>query len=274
MIPQLEELRVVFPKEAYGRGSHEPLTGRSHIVLPHLKTIDICCASAWIEAFLAAIEAPALDHLSIRFTDDDGVSSPELANFISRTFASPFTSVNLVFRGIDSQILIYGPSLARESWCVYLNIGYPAYDVQLASVSDIFTSLASTLSSVTSLQMDGWGSDYFNGIRRYDDYGSIPPEWYQEDERDLFYSMLEPFSGVDTLYINPGLADPVGCLISGEPLEEDVLPRLVNLRVELDGKKFKYKEDEISGFFQKFVNEREQMGQEVQLDVSSICYYA
>ncbi|KAI0266138.1 hypothetical protein BC834DRAFT_875634 [Gloeopeniophorella convolvens] len=182
---------------------------------------------------------------------------------------SPLTSVTLAFHGETSRIWIYDGPSSGSQWCIYLKVGYPAYDVQLASVYNICTSLAPMLSSVETLEMGGAGPVHWSGNRFFDDYGSIPPEWYHEIEPGLFYAILEPFSGLGTLYIGHGLADPIAYLIrTWGPLGSGHFPRLANLRVGLDGKTFKYDGDKVSRIFRWFVDKRKRTGQEIQLDFS------
>ncbi|KAI0266137.1 hypothetical protein BC834DRAFT_1041373 [Gloeopeniophorella convolvens] len=273
MMSQLEELRVAFPKSTYGLGSHKRVSAFQYcspIVVPCLKRIHFRCASAWIEAVFAAIDAPALWQLRIRFTDNEIISSPELAAFISRTFASPFVFTKLSFDGEASRVWIHDKHDSTSSWRIYLKIGYPAYNIQLASFSNIFASLAARLSSVEHFDISAFFPPEHSGLWAYFEYGHVTREWLRDIEPGLVRSLLTPLLHLHKLDIGPAFVSSVESAINAElGGPPGILPRLAFINVAMNGDEMMYDEEGLVSCLQPFVDQRQQMGQEVQLVVTA-----
>ena len=216
----LESLALLFqsPRSCPDRETRQQPPS-THSVLPVLTLFRFKGVTEYLEDFVAYIDAPRLNELSITFFNDLVFDTPQFMQFISRTpMLSPLENVHINFWDEAAYVNFLSPTsgigdLSVEILCRGL-------DRQVSSVEQVCTSCLPSLSMSEDLYIYerlGWRLD-----------------WKGKIENGLWVELLHPFTGVKNLYlcwefagrIAPALQELVGDRIT------EVLPTLENIFLE------------------------------------------
>ena len=217
-LTSLEELYLQFDSpqsspDQENRGP--PLLTRS--VLPALTNFTFKGVYEYLEELVARIDTPRLYQSWTTFFHDIDFDTPELIQFITRTFGAP-NDVHVVF---DSRIACITPQRqASRSTDVRVEILCRVPDWQLSSLAQICTLSLPLLSTTESLFI-------------YEPVQS-QLDWKDGIENTEWLDLLFPFTAVKNFYLSkqfaPRITPALQELTGGRTIE--VLPTLQNLFLE------------------------------------------
>jgi hypothetical protein len=217
-LPNLEFLSVGFrsPLSRPLQINPPPLT---RAVLPALTRLRFTGVSEYFEDFVARIDTPLLEQLSIAFFLDLIFDIPQLHDFVARTEnLRPFNQAEIQFSGRTITVILGSPTRFE------LEIKCERSDWQLSSMTQIFSQQLPLLSHVEQLEI---------GERPWESVG-----WKDDPDMDssLWLELFQLFVAVQSLYVSKNLVLPVVAALQdlrvtgGTAVE--VLPALLNLSLE------------------------------------------
>ena len=213
-LPNLKHLSIGFrcPPSRPVQTTPPPLT---RAVLPALTFLSFTGASEYLEDFVAQIDTPILNQLSVVFFLDLIFDIPRLRDFIDRIKClGSFNQANVEFHRHKIKLAL-GPPIRFE-----LEIVCERADWQLSSMAQIFTQQLPLISRVENLEIHAGLSS--SRSRWQDDPDMDPSQWLE---------LFHPFVAVQTLYVSSLLVRPVATalqeLTGGRVLE--MLPALRDL---------------------------------------------
>jgi hypothetical protein len=192
----------------------------TRFVLPTLTEFYFKGANEYLEEFLARIDAPQINQLSITFFNDIDFDTPELVQFISRTPTfGEYDEARLIFHSRDALVRLRpqpGPSYYRT---VEVRILCQVSNWQLSSLAQICAWSLRLLLAMENLYIE----DPHSRLDLKDDIEDT--EWLD---------VLQPFTAVKNLYLSehfaPRIAPALQELTGGRTTE--VLPALQNILLE------------------------------------------
>ncbi|KAI0266120.1 hypothetical protein BC834DRAFT_1041364 [Gloeopeniophorella convolvens] len=237
LLPRLEKLRLTFhrcPESAPMDEHSTPLaTAEPHtlIPLPGLKYVRFRCTSAWMEAVAGPIHAPILRKLHLSLTDARTV--PEMPN-LAKLIVSEFCAIGslVALRDEFACIQLDHPRTSEDPHRhVDIKIDSTEYDVQLASVANLFTSLAPVLQSTKRLDLFAY--DPLQVHQTPDFSWGVSRQWRVEVEPGLWRRVLAPLEHLTMLGVDKPLGRAIGRALDtwGEGQPEAVLSRLGDILV-------------------------------------------
>jgi hypothetical protein len=217
-LPNLESLSVGFrsPLSRPLQINPPPLT---RAVLPALTRLRFTGVSEYFEDFVARIDTPLLEQLSIAFFLDLIFDIPQLHDFVARTenFRT-FNQAEIQFSGRTITAFLGSPTR------IELQIKCERSDWQLSSMTQIFSQQLPLLSHVEQLEIWAPRSEIIG--------------WKDDPDMDssLWLELFQLFVAVQSLYVSKNLVLPVVAALQdlrvtgGTAVE--VLPALLNLSLE------------------------------------------
>jgi hypothetical protein len=249
LMPQLESLVIRF---------HSPIPNCdvvntpivTHVTLPNLRNFEFKGVSAYLEGLLAWISAPVLSTLEVHFFNQLTFTVPHLLQFM-QTSENPISNVvSLAFHGNSILLITHSLDQNWQKRTLWLDIKCRHLDWQVASAAQILGTISPVLSVVKDLELD------------HEEH-SLSSEWHDEVDRAQWRELLRPFSNVNTLHVDEGLAGEISRSLRSEdgemPLE--ILPNLLELECLGTGST-----NAFSDAFTPFVNERQAAGHPVRLE--------
>ena len=214
--------RSVQPRPNQASRRPPPLT---RVVLPSLVSCHFHGVSEYLEGFVAQIDVPLLDVVTIAFFNQLIFNTPQLLQFLSRA-----EGLNIINQAtvafFHNEVVI---RLSQKTETADHTVDYTALSVaisctqsdwQLSSLAQICVSSLPHLSTLERL-------DIHEDRRR-------PPAWQDDIENSQWMEFLQPFIAVKDLYLSKQVALCVAPFlqeISRETTPE-VLPALQNLFLE------------------------------------------
>ena len=185
-------------------------------ILPALTCFEFKGVSEYLEHFLARIDAPSLDLISITFFHQLIFDIPQLAQFMKRTTR---------FGALNEAHVDFGPSCVQVGYLPPQifdgksgsRILCGMLDWQLSSLAQVSTSFYPSISKVEHL--------YFYGDRY------MLSQWQDDTENMQWLDIFHPFTGVKNLYVVKEISQPIAFILQ-ELVGEDVLPALESLFLE------------------------------------------
>ena len=201
-----------------------PLMRRS---LPALTRVSFKGVSEYLEDFVARIDTPHLDRLSITFFNQLTFDTPHLAQFIGRIpkFYSP-NEAWIVFR--DSVVEATLPSPTRSFGYEALTLGISSRepDWQLSSLAQLCRTSLPPHASVEDLYIIQGG-------------GYMSPRWQNDIENSQWLEAFHLFSTTKNLYLSeefsPRIAPALQELVGGGTTEVLLTLRSLFLEVQPSG---------------------------------------
>ena len=216
-LPNLGLLSIGFrsPLSRPIQTNRPPLT---RTALPALTRLLFHGVSEYLEDFIARIDTPLLNQLSVVLFMDLIFHIPRLHDFIHRTDGLvPCNQAFMEFTG--SMVKIILGSQARFE----MEVRCERLDWQLSSMTQIFSQQLPLLSHIEQLE-----------IR--EGYWSKDKRWKDDPDMDssLWLELFHLLIAVQSLYVSKTLAPPVAVALQelGEARTMEVLPALKNLSLE------------------------------------------
>ena len=196
---------------------HLPPSTRS--VLPVLNSFWFKGVSEYLEEFVACIDTPQLECLSINFFNDIVFNIPHFSQFVDRTpMSRALENTHIVFWHDGASVnSSFRPSRGRS---FEVKILCKAWDSQVSFLEQACTSFLPRLSTLQDLYIY--------------EYPRQQPDWTDRIENWLWLELLHPFTAVKNLYLSrklaPLIAPALQELVERRMTEE--LPVLQNIFFE------------------------------------------
>jgi len=202
-----------------------PLPPPTCFVLPALTRLTFTGVYEYLEDLLARIDAPRLNHLSIRFFMDLEFDVPQLHRLINhaeqfKAYGHHDADVAIFNHGIQLDLCPRTGLVDYNSPVLMLGINCKELDWQLSSLAQVCISSFPLISTLEELK-----------IREFEFRSSL---WKEDMEDTQWLEFLDPFTSLKNLYLTDEISRHVcGALqeLSGERATE-VLPSLRNLFVD------------------------------------------
>jgi hypothetical protein len=169
-----------------------------------------------LEEFVARIDTPRLLQFWIKFFNDIDFETPELIQFITRTFEAP-KDVHVTFGSRTASFTLEQQALLVSAASVRVAISCSVPDWQLSFLAQVGTSCLPLLSTTESLYI----------------YEQLQLDWKDGIENIEWLELLLPFTAVKDVYLSkqfaPRIAPALQELTEGGT---DVLPTLQNIFLE------------------------------------------
>jgi hypothetical protein len=223
-LTSLQELQLGFesPQSCPDLENQRPFLS-TRFVLPTLTAFWFKGVNEYLEEFVARIDAPQVDLLSITFFNDIDFDSPELIQFISRTPAlGVYDEAHLTFHNHEALVRLRPQTEPSDDRMVKVKILCQVSNWQLSSLAQICASSLRLLLTMENLYIDE------NLYSQYD--------WEsKEDVEDTeWLDLLRPFTAVKNLYLSrhfvPRIAYALLEVTRGRTT--DALPALQNVLLE------------------------------------------
>ena len=229
-LTSLELLRLKFQSSRY----HPDLAIRrlfppTRSVLPALTIFSFKGVCEYLDDFVARIDAPRVDDLSITFFNDIVFDAPQFTKFINRTptLKAP-ENASVIFEDRAASVSF---SQTSGSGSFKVRISCRDLDWQISSLEQVCTSCLPPLSSTEDLYIypDPYSRPHWQNNNPFS-----RPHWQDNIENSLWLELLHPFTAVKNLYLSeesaPFIAPALQELVEGRPTE--VLPTLQNIFLE------------------------------------------
>ena len=218
---QLKSLTIYF--DFTMSRSHIPTPSLGHMVLPALTRLKFYGVIKYLEAIVARIDTPLLDHADLKFFDTLAFEIPHLSHFIRRTsqLGSP-THAQIASSGIGFSLgLFHLPRTPTTtiSRRLRLQITCMHFNGQLSAIPPISSQLSPFLSGVRLLELYAFPS-LPNGSKDIDS-----ARWVE---------LLQPFSKVEKLCVAAEVVLDIARVLQRVTAEPDLelLPALRALLLE------------------------------------------
>ena len=256
-LPYLEELSIGFAIAIPPPSSEQELLPPSipPVTLPtlRLRRLTFRGEGAYFDDFVAQINAPLLERLSLALFFDPIFSLRNLNQFIRRTEGFKCLVSRVIFNK-DGVSLDAGNYEQEGIGKFSLRVNCESLDWQIGAATQVCSALGNILSSVEKLVLDL-------------DKDGTPSDWDNTLDNIVWHELLLPFIGVKKLHIGFSLILELSRAL-GSVAEEFVLGFLPDLQ-EL-GVQFEI--NHAIKLFNLFVETRESMGRHVQLLALPIPY--
>jgi hypothetical protein len=194
--------------------------------LPALTRLSFKGVSEYLEDFVARIDTPQLDRVSITFFNQLIFDTPHLSQFISRIpkFRSP-DEARIVFHDSVVEVTLPSPTRRFGYEAFTLGISSRESDWQLSSLAQLCRTSLPALATVEHLYIH--------------EGGYMPSRWQNDIENSQWLEVLHLFTAAKNLYLSkefsPRIAPALQELVGGRTTE--VLPTLqsISLEVQLSG---------------------------------------
>ena len=189
LIPQLEELSIVFSTPILFLGTKEELLGEEEtpVMLPNLKTFGFEGVNVYLECLVSQISAPLLEQIRITLFSQITLSLPRLSHLINTTeaFKPLKATVDFGYKEVSVKTAHKGDFfLCVRNMPLNLRVDWAAH---------ICHALAPTLSGVEHLTLGPF-------------FYITSTEWqFGEINSTMWHTLLRSFVGVKELHIDYGL---------------------------------------------------------------------
>ena len=256
-LPNLEELSIGFAI------ANPPLSSEQELLPPSIPPVTLLTLrlrrltfrgeGIYLDDFVAQINTPLLERLSLALFFDPIFSLWNLNQFIRRTEGFECLVARVIFNkdGVSIDTANYEQQGIRK---FSLRVDCESFDWQIGSATQVCSALGNVLSSVEKLILD------------LDEDGT-PSDWENSLENIAWNELLLPFIGVKKLHIGYSLILELSRAL-GSVAEEFVLgflPELQELGVQ-------FEINHAIKVFNLFVETRESVGRPVQLLALPIPY--
>ena len=218
-LPHLEELSIGFAipiplPSSEGELLPPPIPP---VTLPSLRRFTFRGVDVYLESFVAQINTPRLERLSLTLLFDLAFTLVNLTEFIGRTEE---------FRCLVAKVIFNkdGPCINDEHQGIRklsLRVNCKPLDWQMDSMTQVCSALAGVLSTVEELTLDL-------------DVDGIPSDWENTLDNTVWHELLLPFVGVKKLRISSSLSLQLSQAleaVSGGLLALELLPELQELEI-------------------------------------------
>ena len=219
------------------------------VTLRALRWLTFRGVDVYIENFIAQINTPLLERLSLTLLFDLDFTLVYTTKFIRRTEGFEYLTAKVIFNK-DCTSINMGHYEQRDIWKLSLRVNCLPLDCKIYSATQVCGALGNILFTVEDLGLDL-------------DVDGMPSDWESTLDIMSWYELLLPFIGVKKLQIGSSLTSKLSRTLEsvcGE-LVQGLLPALQELEVHLD-----INEAEIAFF--TFLKTRESTGHPVRLKVS------
>jgi hypothetical protein len=250
-LPHLEELSIIIPlslPSSQGLGE-EPLPALTpSVTLPALRWLTFRGVDVYLDNFVAQINTPLLERLSLTLLFDLTFTLANLTEFIHRTEGLEcLVQVARIIFNKDGPFIDLCHYEQRGTEKISLHVNCEPLGWQIDSATQVCSALGGILSAVEDLTLDL-------------NVDVMPSDWENTLDSMLWHELLLPFIGVKKLHIGSSLTVELS-----EALEPDAggsvpefLPQLQELDVQLEI-------DPAINVFSAFIKIRETVGRPVRL---------
>ena len=250
ILPYLEELSISFTTPiTFPSGEGELLfSPMPPVILPTLRRFTFRGEDVYLDNFVAQINTPLLEQLSLTLLFDLDFTLVNLTDFIRRTEGFECPDARLIFNK-DGAFIDAGYNERRGIGRLSLHVNCEPLDWKIYTAVQICSALGKALSTVEDLTLD---------LNLY----GMPLNWEELLNNMVWHDLLLPFIGVKKLRIGSSLtlvlSRSLGKVDGGLVLE--LLPELEELEVQL-------KRGHSQNAFSLFVETRESVARPVHLSV-------
>ena len=238
----LESLNLSFQSpRSFPDQATRPPPPLTRSVLPVLREFWFKGVSEYLEDFVALIDTPQLNELSLKFFSDFDFDTPQLIQFISRSPTSrAFEKAHITLWDGAAYVKFLSQTSGHAE--VIVEILRRGLDLQFLSLEQVFTSFLPPLSTLEDLYIykrPGWPLVCKDNIENW-----------------LWLVLLHPFTGVKNLYLCDEFARRIAPALQGLAggRMTVVLPDLHNMFLEM------FKLERVQEGIVQFVNAREAAG--------------
>ena len=256
-LPYLEELSIGFAVAITPPSSEQELLPPSipPVTLPTLtlRRLTFRGEGAYLDDFVAQINTPLLERLSLALFFDPTFSLWNLNQFIRRTEGFECLVARVTFN--KDCVSIDTDNCEQQGIGKFsLRVNCESIDWQIGSATQVCSALGNVLSSVEKLVLD------------LDEDGT-PSDWENTLDNIVWHELLLPFIGVKKLHIGYSLILELSRALGSVPEEfvPGFLPELQELGVQ-------FEINHAIKLFYLFVETRESMGRPVQMLALPIPY--
>ena len=225
------------------------------VTLPALKRLTFQGVGVYLDNFVAQINTPLLEQLSLTLFFELAFTLVNLAEFIHRTerFRCLIARVFFNKHGASIDVDHYKQCVVRTA-SLYINVNCKTLDWQTDSATQVCSALGNVLSAVEELTLDL-------------DADAMPLFRERTLDSTVWRELLLPFTGVKKLHIGLSLTLALSQALESIPgeLVLELLPELRDLEVQLEI-------DHAKKAFSTFVEIREFLGRPVRLSASHILH--
>ena len=247
-LPHLEELSIGFAIPIPLPSSERELlpSPTAPVTLPTLRQLTFRGVDVYLDNFVAQINTPLLEQLSLTLFFDLTFTLANLIGFIHRTEGFECLVAQINFKRTGPSIDV-GHYEQRGFGKLNLHVNCEPLDWQVDSVAQVCNALGKIISTVEELTIDLFTHQ-------------MPLDWQNTLDNMVWHELLLPFIGVKKLHIQPSLtlelSQALGSVSGGMVLE--ILPELQELEAEL-------REVRAIKAFSVFVKTRELVGRPVHV---------
>jgi hypothetical protein len=185
-------------------------------ILPALTHLQLEGTSGYLEDFVARIDTPLLNNLSITDFIQDTFNTPQMRNFISRTKQLRPSRADITFYGDSAAVMLHP---LKPDTSAYLGVSPGDAEGWISSLGQLCISSLSSLSTLDRLDIRE-----NRETRRI----CVPPPVYLKSAQWL--EILRPFAAVRNLHLDGSHGDSVLCALREHAAE--MLPVLQNFFLE------------------------------------------
>ena len=251
-LPHLEELSIgiaiPIPPSSEGELLPAPI---APVTLPTLRRITFLGVDVYLDNFVAQMNTPLLEQLTLTLFFDLAFTLANLTEFIHRTEGFGCLVAQVAFNKDGASINV-GHYENQDIGKFSLRVNCEPLDWQIDSATLVCSALGDVLMTVEDLRLDL-------------DADEMPSDWEDALDNMLGYELLLPFIGVKKLHIGPSLTLGLSQALHSVPgeLVLELLPALQEFEVQLEI-------DHAKNMFSAFIETRKSVGRTVTLLSPSI----
>jgi hypothetical protein len=253
-LPHLEELSIGFaiPIPLPRSEGELSLASITPVTLPCLKRLTFRGVGIYLDNFVAHLNTPLLERLSLTLFFELAFNLVNLTGFIHRAKEFGCVVARVIFNKDGASIYAgYYEQWGIGRFSLHVNVTCEPLDWQIDFATQICCALGKVLSALEELTLDL-------------DADGMPPDWENALDDMMWHELLLPFIGVKKLRIGSSLIPQLSQALESVTGESalDLLPELQVLDVPLES-------DLATNAFSTFMKTRESMGRPVQLSIPS-----
>ena len=244
-LPHLEELTIGFAIPIPIPSSERELLPPPipPVTLPALRRLTFRGVDVYLDNFVAQVNAPFLERLSVTLIFDLAFTLVNLAGFIRRTEGFEYRFAKIKF-GRDGASINADHYKQQDPGKLSLHVNCEPLDWQIDSAGQVCSALGTVVSIIEELTL---GIDKFQ----------LSSDWESRRDDTLWHELLMPFIGLKKLHVDSSLTLELALALESAA-GGSVLPELQEINATLST-------DRENEAFSAFVKTRESVGRPVQV---------
>jgi hypothetical protein len=213
------------------------------VTLPTLRRLTFRGVDVYLDNFVAQINTPLLERLSLALFFDLAFTLVNLTEFIHRTEGFVYVAARVIFHFGGSASIDAGHHGQRGIGKLRISVNCKPLDWQISSAKEVCSALGKVLSTVEELTL------YLKPLS--------DSSWENTLDDVLWHELLLPFIGVKKLHIGSSLTVELSRALKSVPrwLVQELLPELQELKVP----------DNAKSAYSAFVKTRNSLGRRVRV---------